>query len=459
VSSGDKRELRMVSLCGLIGYSYPLDSLERALAMEPDLIAVDAGSTDPGPYYLGAGESFVSEAQVACDLEPALCAAVRSGIPLIIGTAGGSGAKPHLDRFLEIVWEIAARNELSFRAAVIPADLPQDAVLEALAQGRMSPCGNAHALTEQHVRECTQIVGQMGTRPIIEALDGGAQVVIAGRCCDAGIFAAEAIRRGFGHGPALHLGKIMECGTLCARPAGANDVLIGTIDEEGFEVVPANPSRHCTPESVAAHSLYEQPDPNQFHEPEGTVDLSECTFEPAGPRGVRVRGARLVPPAQPTVKVEGARCCGYRAITIAGIRDPGIIQRLGDIEASVRESVAQALHDDPFVTEEFSLRFIRYGLDGVTGPLEGLPEPLPLEVGLVIDVIAPTQELADQVLKLARSTALHQHFEGRKTTAGNLAFPFSPSDFRGGPVYEFAIYHLMQVQDPSALFPVEFREM
>jgi hypothetical protein len=63
------------------------------------------------------------------------------------------------------------------------------------------------------------------------------------------------------------------------------------------------------------------------------------------------------------------------------------------------------------------------------------------------------------VLKLARSTALHQHYDGRKTTAGNLAFPFSPSDFRAGPVYEFAVYHLMQVPDLDTLFPVEFTEV
>ena len=48
----------------------------------------------------------------------------------------------------------------------------------------------------------------------------------------------------------------------------------------------------------------------------------------------------------------------------------------------------------------------------------------------------------DALLGLARSKALHQGFPDRKATAGNLAFPFSPSDFAGGAVYEFALYHL-----------------
>ena len=456
--SADGKKLRVVALNGLLGYGYPRASLDRALAMEPDLVGVDGGSTDPGPYYLGSGESFVSEAQVARDLEPALCAAAERGIPLIVGTAGGSGAEPHLQSLLTVVREIAARNGLSFRMAAIHAEVPTETVLAALGEGRISPCGHAPELTEEDVRGCTRIVAQMGTEPLIVALEGGAQVVIAGRCCDAGVFAAEPIRRGFDPGLALHMGKIAECGTLCARPAGANDVLVGTIDGDGFEVVPANPERRCIPESVAAHSLYEQPDPNCFYEPEGMVDLSGCRFEQVGERTVRVTGSRLVPAEQPTVKLEGARLRGYRAITVAGIRDPGLIAHLDAIEQSVRAAVNDAMAD-ALAPEDFSLRFLRYGLDGVTVALEAAPVPLPREVGLVIDAVAPTQELANRVLKLARSTALHQHYEGRKTTAGNLAFPFSPSDFSGGAVYDFAVYHLMQIADPAAIFPVEFEDV
>ncbi len=451
-------KLRLVSLCGLLGYGYPPESLQRALALEPDLIGVDAGSTDPGPYYLGSGESFVSDAQVVRDLEPALCAAVRARIPLMIGTAGGAGARPHLAHFLDLLHEIAHRHDLHFRLAVIPADICAETVLAALAEGRITPCGHSRALTAEAVGQCTHLVAQMGAEPLIEALAGGADVVVAGRCCDAAIFAAEPIRQGYDPGLALHLGKIMECGTLCARPAGANDVLIGTIDSDGLEVVPANPARRCLPESVAAHSLYEQPDPNCFYEPEGRVSLTDCRFTPVGERGVRVSGSCLLPAAAKTLKLEGARCCGYRAITLAGIRDPGLIGHLDEIEAAVRASVSAAVAAD-MDPAQLAVRFLRYGLDGVTGSREAPPVPLPREVGLVVDVVAPTQSLADRALKLARSTALHQHYDGRKTTAGNLAFPFSPSDFSGGPVYEFAVYHLLQVPDLAAPFAVEFEEV
>jgi hypothetical protein len=118
---------------------------------------------------------------------------------------------------------------------------------------------------------------------------------------------------------------------------------------------------------------------------------------------------------------------------------------LDEIESGVRKSVAQSAD---FVKEgEYSLRFLRYGLDAVTGSNEPA-DTIPREVGLVIEAIAPSQEQADALIGLARSKALHQGFPDRKATAGNLAFPFSPSDFSGGAVYEFALYHLTDLAVP-----------
>jgi hypothetical protein len=105
--------------------------------------------------------------------------------------------------------------------------------------------------------------------------------------------------------------------------------------------------------------------------------------------------------------------------------------------------------------DEYSLIFRRYGLDGAIGRELARNPVTPDDLGLLIEVVAPTQELADTILSLARSTALHQSFDGRKATAGNLAFPFSPSDLSGGQVYEFSMYHLMEVEDQQAIFPIE----
>jgi hypothetical protein len=50
---------------------------------------------------------------------------------------------------------------------------------------------------------------------------------------------------------------------------------------------------------------------------------------------------------------------------------------------------------------------------------------------------------------------LHFGYPGRKSTAGNLAFPYSPSDVSAGAVYTFNVYHLLEVDDPKRLFPIK----
>lgn len=440
-----KKPLRYLSLCGLLGYGYSPVSLQNALAQELDFVGVDGGSTDPGPYYLGSGKGFVKRLQVKRDLSLILPEIKKRRIPLIIGSAGGSGAKPHVDSTLEIIAEIARENALEFNVAVIYSDLTAEFMRRA-ADGHLFSCGGSPEFDRNVVDKLSNPVAQFGTDPIIEALQKDVDVIVAGRCCDTAVFAAYPIWKGYDPGLALHAAKIAECGALCARPVGANDSLVVEIGEDYFTVEPPNPERVCTPDSVAAHSLYEQPDPNCFYEPEGKIDLEHSTFEQIAPRKVKVTGSRLVPAERATTKLEGAQLLGYRAITIAGMRDPVGIKYLAEIEKGVRKSVAQSAD---FVKEnEYSLRFLRYGLDAVTGANEAV-DVIPREVGLVIEAVAPTQDQADALIALARSKALHQGFPDRKATAGNLAFPFSPSDFSGGAVYEFALYHLTDL-------PIEF---
>ena len=50
---------------------------------------------------------------------------------------------------------------------------------------------------------------------------------------------------------------------------------------------------------------------------------------------------------------------------------------------------------------------------------------------------------------------LHTGHPGRVATAGNLAFPYSPSDLHGGEVHRLSVYHLMRVDDPLELLPME----
>jgi len=62
------------------------------------------------------------------------------------------------------------------------------------------------------------------------------------------------------------------------------------------------------------------------------------------------------------------------------------------------------------------------------GELEPVKKTQSHELGIVIEAIGRSQEEADAMLAVTRSALLHYGYEGASLPAGNLAFPFSPSD-------------------------------
>jgi hypothetical protein len=451
-------ELRIVAINGMLGYGYEFASLQAGIDQQPHLVGGDAGSTDPGPYYLGSGTSLVKREQIRRDLSYALRASRAAGVPMVIGSAGMGGGNPNLAFVREILLEEAREHGLHFKLATIPAEIDKTVVLDALRMGRIQPMPDVGPLSERAVRESVRIVGQMGTDPFAHALAQGAEVVLAGRSCDTAIYAALPIARGYDAGLALHMAKIMECGAQCALPLAPNDSLLGVIRKDHFLIRPLAKNRTVSPESVAAHTMYEQGDPLVLYEPEGNVDLTASEFEQIDAQTVRVSGSRFIPAPRLTIKLEGARSIGFRAFTVAGIRDRTVIASLPVIEEAVRAAVRRNLGTH-VSDDSFGLQFRAYGRDAVLGQLEPERDKIPHEVGMLIEVVAQTQELASYVLSLARSSFLHCPFPGRKTTAGNLAFPFSPSDVQAGEVFDFSVYHLMETDDQSALFPIHMEQV
>src|SRR5215216_2043805 len=140
---------------GLLGYGYPEASLLAALEAETDLIAVDAGSTDPGPYYLGAGVSYTSRTMVKRDLGLLLRPAIERQIPLVVGSAGGAGGTPHLAWTLDMLREIAAEHGLHFKLAIIDAEQDQAYLKRKLAAGDLIDFEVGRELTEEDIEACS----------------------------------------------------------------------------------------------------------------------------------------------------------------------------------------------------------------------------------------------------------------------------------------------------------------
>ena len=450
-------ECRMLSTSGLLGYGFPEASLKLGLERNPDIIGVDGGSTDPGPYYLGSGECLNSVKAMKRDLRLMLIAARSKKVPMVIGSCGGGGADPHLAEVARLAREIAREEGLKFRMATIRADQDRNAVASWVRDGRVTALRAVPELTEMTVQRSARIVGMMGAEPFMRALDQGAEVILAARASDAASWAGCAMHKGLPPAPSWYAGKMLECGTAAALPKG-HDCIMVTVRPDHVEVEPASPARKCTPFSVANHALHENASPTIHEEPGGLLDATDCTFTALSDRAVKVAGMRWT--TRPyDIKLEGAEMVGYRAITICGTRDPILIAQIDSYLETVRDDVAGRATAFGVSPEKYQLVFHVYGKDGVMGAGEPVKQFLSHELGIVVEIVAQDPEDAQAVLAIARVVIPKVDFPGRLCKSGNMAFPFSPSDISVGPTYKFSVFHVVRTDDPYGMFPIDFEEV
>lgn len=442
--------INIVAPCGMLGYGFPKESFQNAFKNKVDAIVVDAGSTDAGPHKLGANASIVSDLAIRKDLEIMIEEGLPRKIPIIIGSAGGTGSNKHVLKTYKIIKKILSEKNYKAKVGLIYSEVDRKEVMNALKLDEIkSVSKNIHPLTNEVLEETTRVVAQMGHEKIVDALKVDLDIIICGRTYDPSVFAAVGIYHGMDYGLSYHLGKILECGALCAVPGTTKDSIIGTIYEDRFTVQSLNPMRKCTVNSVAAHTFYEKEHPYLLEGPGFSLDLSQCEFNELSDGLIEVKNSKYIQSNDYYVKLEGAKVQGYRTFTIAGIRDNLLIEKLETVQNEIKQQVKSYFYE--INESEYEMNFINYGINGVLNEYE--TEPFSgHEIATLIDVVASTQEIADAICANVRSTLLHYGYEGRKSTAGNLAFPFAPSDVSFGPVYEFSVYHLMKLnRDPFLL--------
>jgi hypothetical protein len=442
---------------GMLGAGFSAESVKRGIAMGAAAIAVDGGSTDSGPYYLGAGAAKTDASAVGRDLRILLAAAQESRIPLIVGSCGTAGTDGGVDWVADIATRIATEDRLSFRMARIYSELDAGTVIAAIGQGRVRSLPPSGHLTPDTVRSCAHVVALMGHDPIVAALEAGADVVLAGRATDTSMVAAVALMHGLPGGPAWHAAKTVECGGQCTTNPTAGGVHV-RIDGTGFTVTPLSPEAACTPMSVAAHMLYENADPFRLLEPTGTLDTSAATYTAIDERSVRVEGSRFELSPHPTAKLEGARLAGYETISIVGIRDPHILARLDTwlryLRSVLEERVRATLDLDP---QRYDLALQCYGDNAVLGPLENAPGPA-REIGLLFKVRAPSQETATAIARTANPLLLHLPLPGMDHLP-SFAFATSPAEIERGPSYEFVLNHVLDLDQGTGPFRLDLSEV
>lgn len=165
---------------------------------------------------------------------------------------------------------------------------------------------------------------------------------------------------------AWHIGKITECGGICALPKGCS--MIATIRQESFDLTPLSPEKRYTPLSVAAHILYGKTRPNLLPGPGSVLKSDRAQFEQITEKTCRVSCAEFIKkPFQ--IKLKGVTHLGYRTIFIGGIRNLILISQIDNFLEHVR-TYTKGLFPKPDKSEKYQQIYYVYGKNSVMRLLE-----------------------------------------------------------------------------------------
>jgi hypothetical protein len=453
MTAAANRSLKILCPNGHLGFatSRP-ESFALGLREAPDLIACDSGSGDCGPGPLGADVCASPRAWQEHDIEMMLRGARARGVPMIIGSCGDTGTNSRVDRFREIVRTIVERDRLGpLKVGWFYSEVPHALVRERL--GAVRGLDGRPDLTEAELDATDRIVAVAGVHPFIRLLEAGADVILAGRSSDCAIFAAPAIRDGYPEALAYYYGKVMECASFCAEPYGAKESVLGEISMEDVRVTAMAPDQRCTIASVAGHAMYERSNPYYEYFLGGHIDMRDCVYEQLTERTTRVTGPRYVPAPELRVKLEGAGKVGERFVGLVGVRDPYTVSRIDDVIAWARARTRERFGD-----EGYSLSYTVYGRDGVMGKLEPLRDRPAHELCVVVQGVAPTRALAEEVTVSGSRQMFYARLPEVRGTAGGVAFLLDEV-MPGSAAYRWTMNHTMPVTDPMELFPVHMEEV
>ncbi len=443
------QSLKIICPNGHLGFA-PLrpESFQLGVEARPDYIAADSGSDDVGPVPLGSDTSTSPKAWQRGDLEQMLLASRKLGVPMIIGSAGDTGSNSRVDMYVEMIRDIARQHGLApFKLGYFYSEVPKERVRAAMRDGvRVAGLDGFDDLTEAELDATDRIVAMAGVHPYRKLLEQGVDVIIGGRSSDAAVFAAPALHHGFHADQAYYLGKVLECASFCAEPYGGKETVMGTITQDDVRATAMHPAQRCTVASVSGHAMYERSNPYEEFFAGGKLDMTHCHYEQLDERTTRVTGSRFLPDAQVRVKLEGAGKVGERYVGLCGIRDPYTVAHVDQVIAWAREQVRLRFGDTGY-----ELHYNVYGRNGVMGDLEPLKDKPGHELCVLVQGVAPTAEMAEEVAMIGLRQMFYARLPDVKGTAGSVAFPLDEV-LHASPAYRWTLNHTLPVDDPMALF-------
>jgi hypothetical protein len=239
----------------------------------------------------------------------------------------------------------------------------------------------------------------LGAQPIVEALRGGARVVITGRATDTGLTLAPLMHE-FGWraddwdrlSAGTIAGHIIECGAQCSGGNCQYDwESIPDLANVGFPIVEAAPdgtfvvTKHegtggrVSVPSVKEQLVYEMGDPTEYITPDCVADFTTIQLEDAGRDRVRVHGIKGKP-ATEFYKVSISYSAGFKAVGTLVYSWPQAYAKAQAADKILRARLERlGLKFDQILTE-----FV--GANATHGALAGEPDADAPEVQLRVGV-------------------------------------------------------------------------
>jgi len=260
----------------------------------------------------------------------------------VISNAGGVNPEACKEKILEAIDEQGYED---ITVAVVDGDNILDDLDKLIANGHEL----ANMETGQPIAsvkdELLSANVYFGSKPIVEALDKGADIVVTGRVTDTGLTLAPMIHE-FGWSfddydkmsAGTIAGHIIECG---AQVSGGNFTDWETIDnfvDIGFPIIEAQPdgsfyvTKHegtggkVSEQTVKEQLLYEIGDPTEYITPDCIADFTSIQLEGAGDDKVYVHGIEGRPETD-TYKISASYNDGYKLSSTLVYSWPGALKK------------------------------------------------------------------------------------------------------------------------------------
>ncbi|MDC5696535.1 DUF1446 domain-containing protein [Intrasporangium calvum] len=344
--------------------------------------------------------------------EAILPIARQNGVRMLTDAGGANplaGAKK--------VVEIAKRNGFDgMKVGVVTGDDVLEQVLRLHAEGHifenLDNGDTDFAIIKDKIVAANAYIGAEG---MVEALDAGAEVVVAGRVSDNAMYVAPLMHEfkwGFDKpeliGAAVTIGHLLECAALMTgslsnfwSEAGETWNIgfpFADVSEDGTAVFSKleGTGGLVTEMTLKEQLVYEISDPARYLMPDGIADFTKPHFEQVGPDKVRATGMTGIERPE-TLKVCIGYMDGWIGEAIAMFSWPDAREKAEKGAEIVRRRL------DSLGVKPLDIAFEYLGMNTLHGPVAPALQCEPNEVGLRIAARCATREEAD----IVRREALH----------------------------------------------------